>query len=333
MMTCCPISAEPSTRSGGADEYHGTGGPLGVDCAPRTSCTTLSWPARRNSAIRSTGTSTARARTGRARIRSPSAARGGVVPRSRICARRCGGPICGSRRTRTSRRVLFDGTARGRRGVPSRRRAPDRAGGARGAAAPGRSLRRNCCSSRAVGPARLLRGLDIPVVHDLPAVGENLQDHLNTRIIYRVRRPNTINEVAQPADAGAGGNRILLLRRGMLMTGGGAGRAVRAHADGAGLARRAVSVPRRQRTEGGRGDARLPRLHAGGNPVPAGEPRLAAHHGPDPPSRRRSAQYLVDADRPRDDAGRPAGIPAPVPDARCGAWWRGGNARPAGAER
>ncbi|MFO6377788.1 GMC family oxidoreductase N-terminal domain-containing protein, partial [Pseudomonas aeruginosa] len=29
-----------------------------------------------------------------------------------------------------------------------------------------------------VGPAALLRDLDIPVVHDLPGVGANLQDHL-----------------------------------------------------------------------------------------------------------------------------------------------------------
>jgi choline dehydrogenase len=42
-----------------------------------------------------------------------------------------------------------------------------------------------------VGPAELLRAHGIAVVHDLPGVGENLQDHLNSRVVYRVRRANT----------------------------------------------------------------------------------------------------------------------------------------------
>ncbi len=40
-----------------------------------------------------------------------------------------------------------------------------------------------------VGPAELLESLDIPVVHDLPGVGENLQDHLELYLQYACTQP------------------------------------------------------------------------------------------------------------------------------------------------
>jgi choline dehydrogenase len=40
-----------------------------------------------------------------------------------------------------------------------------------------------------VGPAALLRKLDIPVVHDLPGVGANLQDHLEIYQQYECQQP------------------------------------------------------------------------------------------------------------------------------------------------
>jgi choline dehydrogenase len=48
-----------------------------------------------------------------------------------------------------------------------------------------------------VGSGALLQNLGITVVHDLPAVGENLQDHLNARVVYQVRRANTLNEISR----------------------------------------------------------------------------------------------------------------------------------------
>ncbi len=45
-----------------------------------------------------------------------------------------------------------------------------------------------------VGPGALLQGFGIPVVHDLPGVGENLQDHLQLRLIYRCTKPITTND-------------------------------------------------------------------------------------------------------------------------------------------
>ena len=47
-----------------------------------------------------------------------------------------------------------------------------------------------------VGPAELLRGKGVAVVRDLPGVGENLQDHLQVRTVYRVDGAVTLNQRA-----------------------------------------------------------------------------------------------------------------------------------------
>ncbi|KCV27417.1 GMC oxidoreductase [Bordetella bronchiseptica SBL-F6116] len=47
-----------------------------------------------------------------------------------------------------------------------------------------------------VGPAALLQARGVPVLHDLPGVGANLQDHLQLRLIYRVQGARTLNGVA-----------------------------------------------------------------------------------------------------------------------------------------
>jgi choline dehydrogenase len=47
-----------------------------------------------------------------------------------------------------------------------------------------------------VGPAALLREHGLTVRHDLPGVGENLQDHLQIRTVYKVRNTVTLNERA-----------------------------------------------------------------------------------------------------------------------------------------
>src|SRR5690606_38602436 len=46
------------------------------------------------------------------------------------------------------------------------------------------------------GPGGLLQSLGIPVVHDLPGVGQNLQDHLQLRLIYKVHGAKTLNTIA-----------------------------------------------------------------------------------------------------------------------------------------
>jgi choline dehydrogenase len=46
-----------------------------------------------------------------------------------------------------------------------------------------------------VGPRNLLQSFGLPVVHELPGVGENLQDHLQIRMVWKVKGP-TLNERA-----------------------------------------------------------------------------------------------------------------------------------------
>lgn len=43
-----------------------------------------------------------------------------------------------------------------------------------------------------VGPSDLLRSLDIPVIHDLPGVGANLQDHLEMYLQFECKQPVSI---------------------------------------------------------------------------------------------------------------------------------------------
>jgi choline dehydrogenase len=48
-----------------------------------------------------------------------------------------------------------------------------------------------------IGPAKLLRDLDIPVHDALEGVGENLRDHFSARLVARARNVRTINEYAR----------------------------------------------------------------------------------------------------------------------------------------
>lgn len=47
-----------------------------------------------------------------------------------------------------------------------------------------------------VGPGALLHNLGIPLVHDLPGVGRNLQDHLQLRTVYRIQNAKSLNTMA-----------------------------------------------------------------------------------------------------------------------------------------
>ena len=45
-----------------------------------------------------------------------------------------------------------------------------------------------------IGPRALLEARGVPVLHDLPGVGENLQDHLQIRVSYECTKPITTND-------------------------------------------------------------------------------------------------------------------------------------------
>ena len=47
-----------------------------------------------------------------------------------------------------------------------------------------------------IGPGQLLSSKGIRVIHDLPGVGENLQDHLQVRSVYKVENTVTLNQRA-----------------------------------------------------------------------------------------------------------------------------------------
>jgi choline dehydrogenase len=48
-----------------------------------------------------------------------------------------------------------------------------------------------------IGPAAHLQAIGVPVVHDLPGVGANLNDHYVIRLSHRVKNATTINELAR----------------------------------------------------------------------------------------------------------------------------------------
>jgi len=66
-----------------------------------------------------------------------------------------------------------------------------------------------------LGPAGLLAEHQVPVAVDLPGVGENLQDHLQLRTVFRVRGARTVNTLYRNWITRAGmGIQYLLLRSG-----------------------------------------------------------------------------------------------------------------------
>lgn len=66
-----------------------------------------------------------------------------------------------------------------------------------------------------IGPAEALRAAGVQPAVDLPGVGENLQDHLQLRLIYRVSNAHTLNQQANSLVGKAQmGLQYLLFRRG-----------------------------------------------------------------------------------------------------------------------
>jgi choline dehydrogenase len=71
-----------------------------------------------------------------------------------------------------------------------------------------------------VGPGGQLQSFDIPLVHHLPGVGRNLQDHLQVRMVFKTRDPITMNDqVHSPFKKMLMGLDYMLFRRGPLTMG------------------------------------------------------------------------------------------------------------------
>ena len=67
-----------------------------------------------------------------------------------------------------------------------------------------------------VGNAELLKKHKIPVVHDLPGVGENLQDHLQVRLVFKTTQATLNDEVNSLIKQAWVGARYILTRTGPL---------------------------------------------------------------------------------------------------------------------
>ena len=73
-----------------------------------------------------------------------------------------------------------------------------------------------------IGPAALLKQHGIPVVADLPGVGENLQDHYQARVIVRLKKKMSLNDqVRNPVELAKMGLRWLFDQSGPLTVGAG----------------------------------------------------------------------------------------------------------------
>ena len=71
-----------------------------------------------------------------------------------------------------------------------------------------------------IGPGAHLQELGIPVAHELPGVGQDLQDHLQVKLIYRVEGVESLNEVRRSwLKMAREGLRYVLLGRGPLASG------------------------------------------------------------------------------------------------------------------
>jgi choline dehydrogenase len=66
-----------------------------------------------------------------------------------------------------------------------------------------------------IGPADHLRGMGVPVVHDLPGVGQNLQDHLELYIQYECTQPISLMTAMKPYNMVRIGTRWFLRRSGL----------------------------------------------------------------------------------------------------------------------
>ncbi|MBW4331625.1 choline dehydrogenase [Stakelama sp. CBK3Z-3] len=85
-----------------------------------------------------------------------------------------------------------------------------------------------------IGPAAELARFDIPVVHDLPGVGENLQDHLEFYLQMECTQPITLYSVMNPIAKARIGAQWLLTKKGLGATN---------HFESCGFIRSAPGIP------------------------------------------------------------------------------------------
>lgn len=70
-----------------------------------------------------------------------------------------------------------------------------------------------------IGRGEVLQRIGVPMAHDLPGIGENLQDHLQARAVYRSSRPTLNDEVNHPVRKMLIGLDYIARRRGPMTMG------------------------------------------------------------------------------------------------------------------
>ena len=124
-----------------------------------------------------------------------------------------------------------------------------------------------------IGPGALLQAHEIPVRQDLAGVGENLQDHLQIRMIYEVNVPTLNDEINNPLRRMMIGMRYVLFRKGSMAMGASQVcifAKTRAEIE---TPRHPVPLPALERGQARYRDASLLRHHRVGLPAAPGKPR------------------------------------------------------------
>jgi choline dehydrogenase-like flavoprotein len=213
-----PYFKKAEDQRRGADDFHGTGGPLTVSdqCEPHELCDAFIAAAEEAGFPRNDD------------FNGACQEGAGYFQTTTRRGRRCSAAVAYLRPARQrpnlrvltqspSTRVLFEGreavgVAFVHEGETWRARASGAVILAAGAFASPQLLQLS-----GVGPASLLQRLSIPVVQDMPAVGDNLQDHLQSRLVYRCTRRITLNDDMASVVRSLGmGVRYALWRKGPL---------------------------------------------------------------------------------------------------------------------
>jgi choline dehydrogenase-like flavoprotein len=290
-----PYFRRAEDQSRGADDFHGTGGPLAVSdvCEPHPLCEAFIAAAERAGVPRNDD------------FNGATQEGAGYFQLTAKNGRRWSTAVGYLREARRRRNLAIASNALASRILFSGRRAVGiqylQRGVLRTAYADGEVIvsggafnSPQLLQLSGLGPAKILRDLGIEMIADMPGVGADLQDHLQIRMQYRCTEPITMNErhqsLAPPLWRGlalynvtqrTADDRRRIRRR------------VSAHAVGTGDARRANPFPDFQRRRRRCGTAYLSRIHGLGVPVAAGEPWLRAHQ----------------VARPERAAGDPAALP------------------------
>ena len=192
-LHCLPYFKKMETCLAGADDWRGGDGPLVLERGPattRSSRRSSRRPSRR--ATRSPTTSTATARRASRGSTATSTAAAGSPPPAPTCTR------SGTARTSRSRRSRWRPRSGSRASAPSASTTCAAAGCKRTAYAGEVILCGGAINTpqllqlSGVGDEGLLQRAGRPVVHHLPGVGENLQDHLEVYIQYASKQPVSI---------------------------------------------------------------------------------------------------------------------------------------------